>query len=153
MNAAKVRIAGASDVPALFAIRLSVAENAMTLNELADAGVTPQSVEDALKANARAWLAETGSEPAAFAMADNDDGCIFAMFVKPGFEGRGFGRALMAEAEHYLSRNHPLLWLHTGADMRLRAHGFYRRLGWRMVGPAGSDELRYEKAMNVEENR
>lgn len=153
MSAASLRIAGASDVPALFDIRLGVTENAMTRDELAQAGVTPQSVEAALEANARAWLAEIGGEAAAFAMADNDEGCVFAMFVKPGFEGRGFGRMLMGEAERYLSRDHATLWLNTGADARIRAHGFYRRLGWRMAGPAGKGELRYEKTVTMEKDR
>lgn len=153
VSAASLRVAAASDVPALFDVRLSVTENAMTLEELAGVGVTPDSVRAALEADARAWLAEVDGEPAAFAMADNEEGCVFAMFVRPGFERRGLGRALMAEAERYLFRDHDVLWLNTGEDANIRAHGFYRRLGWRMAGPAGNGETRYEKTAGPEGKR
>jgi len=148
-----LRAAVAADVPALFDIRLSVAENAMTLEELAGVGVTPDSVRTALEADACAWLAEVDGRPVAFVMADNDEGCVFAMFVRPGFEGCGLGRALMDEAERYLFRDHDVLWLNTGARADIRAHGFYRRLGWRKVGPAGNGETRYEKTASPEEDR
>ncbi len=151
VSTASLRAAGPSDVPVLFDVCLSVTENAMTLEELAGVGVTLESVRAALEADARAWLAEVNGEPAAFAMADNGEGCVFAMFVRPGFEGRGLGRALMAEAERCLFRDHGTIWLNTGADADIRAHGFCRRLGWRMAGSAGDGELRYEKTAGCEE--
>lgn len=153
VSTVSLRAAGPSDVPVLFDVRLSVTENAMTREELAAAGVTPESVATALGADACAWLADVGEKAAAFAMADRQEGCVFAMFVRPGFEGRGLGRALMAEAERCLFRDHGTIWLNTGADADLRAHGFYRRLGWRMAGPAGNGEVRYEKTAGREEAR
>lgn len=150
MSIVALRAAAASDVSALFDIRLSVTENAMTLEELAEVGVTPESVRAALETEARAWLAEVDGRPVAFVMADNEEGCVFAMFVRPGFEGQGLGRALMDEAERYLFQGHDVLWLNTGEDTGIRAHGFYRRLGWRMAGPAGNRETRYEKTASPE---
>lgn len=51
----------------------------------------------------------------------------------------------MAQAEAFLFLDHATIWLTTGADPNLRAHGFYRRLGWREVGFAADGQRRYEK--------
>jgi len=95
----KVRVATESDVEALFDIRTSVHENHQSLEELAAIGVTPASVGEMLRTTSRAWLAEVDGQPVAFSMADAQQGTIFAMFVRPGYEGFGLGRALMQETE------------------------------------------------------
>lgn len=142
----RIRAAGTDDVETLFDIRTSVRENHESREELAKLGITPASVAEALAGSSRAWLAEVDGEPAAFAMANNDEGCVFGMFVRPQFEARGLGRLLMAEAERFLFQDHPTIWLTTGADHAIRANGFYRRLGWHAVCRAGTGELRYEKS-------
>lgn len=143
----EIRQANEEDIETLFDIRTSVHENLQNRKELAQLGVTPESVAELLRGNGRAWLALLASEPAAFSMANADEGTVFAMFVRPGYERQGLGRRLMGEAEGWLfSRGWQEIWLLTGADPSLRAHGFYLRLGWRLTGPHGEKQVKYVKS-------
>lgn len=108
-------------------------------------GITAETVAGALATDSKAWIAIVGSEPAAFSMADGSDGSVFAMFVKPGYEGNGLGKLLMAEAEDYLFRMHEVIWLITHADEAVRANGFYRKLGWLADTTSCDGDVRYEK--------
>lgn len=142
----KIRIAAESDVESLFRIRTSVHENHQSPEELSALRVTPESIAEMLRTTSRAWLAEVGDQPAAFSMADGEQGTIFAMFVCPGYEGQGLGRALMDEAESWLfSRKWKEIWLLTGGDRTLRANGFYRHLGWNAVSIETDGQLKYVK--------
>ncbi|UFN47663.1 GNAT family N-acetyltransferase [Roseomonas sp. OT10] len=126
-----LRRAGPRDLPALFAIRTAVRENAMDRAALAAAGVTPAAVAAALRGPCAAWLALRGRRPLGFAMARAREGDVFALFVRPGAEGRGLGSRLLAEAESWLAaRGVGEGWLLTGNEPGLRARGFYRARGW-----------------------
>ncbi|WP_142850748.1 GNAT family N-acetyltransferase [Telmatospirillum sp. J64-1] len=141
----QIRPATEADAPALFAIRTSVRENHQSIEELAAIGVTLQSVAEMLRAGtARAWIAESGSEPVAFAMARGN--AVFALFVHPAHEGRGLGKALLHRAEDWLFRQNEEIWLATGGDPALRAHDFYRRQGWQEAGRLADGQIRYVKA-------
>jgi len=142
----QTRIATDSDIVTLFRIRTSVTENHQSQEELAALGVTPESVGEMLRTTSRAWVAEIDDEVVAFSMADAEAGTVFAMFVLPGYENRGAGRALMRAAEEWLfSQGHDEIWLLTGSDERLRANGFYRHLGWNAEGIEADGQLRYVK--------
>lgn len=142
----RIRIATSSDIDDLFDIRTSVRENYQSREELAALGVTPASIATMLASSSRAWIAEVDTRPAAFAMADAEQATVFAMFVRPEYEGRGLGRLLMREAENWLfSQGLPEIWLLTGSDARLRAHGFYQRLGWSPVGVHPDGQIKYVK--------
>lgn len=141
-----IRIATEADVETLFDIRTSVTQNHQSREELAAIGVTPQAIGEMFRTTSRAWIAEDGSEALAFAMADAAEGTVFAMFVRPGNEGRGLGRALMHEAESWLfAEGWDEIWLLTGSDPALRAVGFYLRLGWTAVGAEPDGQTRYVK--------
>ena len=142
----EIRTATEADIPALFDIRTSVRENHQSLEELALLGVTPQGIAEMLRPTSRAWIAEVEGQPAAFSMADTGEGTIFAMFVRPEYEGRGLGRALMREAETWLfEQGWGEIWLLTGSDPRLRANGFYRHLGWQEAGLQEDGQIKYVK--------
>lgn len=142
----EIRKATEADIPALFDIRTSVRENHQSLEELAPLGVTPQGIAGMLRTSSQAWVAEVDGQPVAFSMADAGEGTIFAMFVRPGYEGRGLGRALMREAETWLfGRGWDEIWLLTGSDPKLRANGFYRRLGWQDAGLQEDGQIKYVK--------
>ena len=142
-----VRVATAADIPALFAVRTSVRENHLNLAQLADRGVTPASIAGMIAGHdSRAWVREEAGEVVAFSMADARTGTVFALFVHPEAQRRGHGRALLRAAEDWLfDAGWETIWLQTGRDPRIRAHGFYRAAGWRLAGPADHDDVRYEK--------
>lgn len=141
------RVATARDIPALFSVRTSVRENHLDLAQLAERGVTPRTIAGMLAGgDARAWVVESGGEVVGFSMADARTGTVFALFVRPDAERRGNGRALLAEAEAWLfAAGWEVIWLQTGRDPRIRAHGFYRAAGWRLTGDADHEDVRYEK--------
>lgn len=137
----------AEDVEALFDVRTSVRENHLSRAQLAALGITPESVPERLRTTSRAWIAEAEGRAVGFAMADAAERTVFALFVRPGHDGRGIGRALMAEAEAWLFASGAAeIWLTTGGDPALRAHGFYRRLGWTPAGTEPDGQLRYVRA-------
>jgi GNAT superfamily N-acetyltransferase len=142
-----MRDATTADIPALFAVRTSVRENHLDLAQLAARGVTPWSIAAMLADGAaRAWVVEEHGEVVAFSMADARVGTVFALFVRPEAEGRGFGRALLGAAEAWLfGAGCETIWLQTGREPHLRAHRLYRAAGWELVGPADHEDVRYEK--------
>jgi GNAT superfamily N-acetyltransferase len=142
-----VRVATAADVPALFAVRTSVRENHLDLAALAARGVTPATMAGMLAGGSvRTWVAEARGEVVAFGTADARAGCVFALFVHPEAEGRGYGRALLDAAEAWLfAGGWATIWLQTGQEPHFRAHRLYRAAGWELVGPTDHGDVRYEK--------
>jgi GNAT superfamily N-acetyltransferase len=141
------RVATPADIPALFSVRTSVRENHLDRAGLAARGVTPASVAGMLAAGAaRTWVVEEGHEVVAFGTADAGTGAVFALFVRPDAEGRGYGRALLGAAEEWLfAAGWETIWLQTGREPNFRAHRLYQAAGWRLVGPADHGDVRYEK--------
>ena len=141
-----VRLATESDLDTLFELRTSVRENHQSREELAALGITPATIAEALAKDSRAWLANDDAGRAlGFAMADGAQGTVFALFVRPDAQRRGVGSALLATAEAWLfERGWEEIWLLTGADPSLRAHGVYRAAGWGISGAEG-DQVRYTK--------
>jgi GNAT superfamily N-acetyltransferase len=141
-----IRAAIAEDIETLFSIRTSVRENYQSRAELAQIGVTPESVATLLKTVCRAWLAEVDRQPVGFSMANAAEKTVFALFILPEYEGRGIGKQLLTVAEDWLwSMGCIEIWLLTGADLSLRAHGFYQHLGWQAVGETSDGHIRYIK--------
>jgi ribosomal protein S18 acetylase RimI-like enzyme len=134
----------AADLPAVFAVRLSTVENAVTMEELAeDYGITPESLAAAMETHVQGWLCEDGGRVVGFAMGDRSNGEVQVVAVLPGYEGRGIGKALLLEVQQWLiAQGHEEIWLLANPDPGVRASGFYRRLGWRRSGVMkGRDEV------------
>ena len=64
VNQKVIRIATDEDIDALFDVRTSVTENAMTMQDLASVGVTPASVRDMLGSSSRAWAVDDDDQVA-----------------------------------------------------------------------------------------
>jgi GNAT superfamily N-acetyltransferase len=145
-----LRLATAADTHTLFDIRTSVRENHQSVRQLARIGVTPKSVAAMLDTTCRAWIGSADGLPVAFSMADAQNAMVFAMFVRLGFERRGFGRALMREAEDWLlAEGCAEAWLLTGDGPGTRAPGFYEHLGWSNVGKQGDGQFKYVKRLRT----
>jgi ribosomal protein S18 acetylase RimI-like enzyme len=121
----------AADVPALFYVRPRSRQNALTFEELQRLGINPQSVTESLEKTTKGWLCEDSGRVVAFSMADRATGEFLVIAVLPDYEGKGIGGKLMASAEEWLAASGcKRAWLSTDLDIRLRAYGFYRKLGW-----------------------
>ncbi|MGJ7475859.1 GNAT family N-acetyltransferase [Pseudomonas fulva] len=139
-----IRLANLADIDAIFDVRTSVHENHLSREQLAAMGISPITVRQAILEAPCAWIAEVNGAPVGFSMADVEDGCVFAAFVLPGFEGNGLGRRLMEQAETFLFQHHQTIWLETAEASR--ACGFYRRLGWQPVKNLTEGDVRFEKS-------
>lgn len=140
-----IRAAALTDLESLFDIRTSVTQNHLSREQMADLGITSDALAEAIGSATCAWLAVVDGLPVAFSMVDLEGGEVFAMFVKPGYEGRGLGRQLMLEAEKALFQHHESIWLVTDGREEIRANGFYQRLGWSYAGDVEAGDVRYEK--------
>lgn len=118
-------------------IRLSVTENV-----LSDPGrVTEAMYENFLEKDGRGWVAEDAGEIVAFCYADKTNASIWALFVGPGHEGRGLGKALLAQAVAWLfETGHERVHLSTTANTR--ADRFYAAQGWSRQ-PVSAAEIAY----------
>ncbi|MBJ7263487.1 MAG: GNAT family N-acetyltransferase [Burkholderiaceae bacterium] len=138
-----IRLAKDADIARIFDIRTSVRENHLSRAQLNDMGITDDAIRHMIETEDCIWIAEVDAVPVGFAIADSVAGSVFAVFIRPQWEGLGLGRRLMNEAEAFLFEQFETIWLET--DNRSRASGFYTRLGWRLEVMLEGDDVRFEK--------
>ena len=128
-------------------VRLAVREN-----RLSDpARITEADYLAALAELGRTWVVEEEGEIVAFATAYRS-GSIWALFVHPDHEGRGYGHALHSTVVSWLwSLGHSRLWLTTSPGTR--AERFYVSRGWQPCGQTESGELRLELSKTLPHTR
>lgn len=121
-----LRLATVADIEVIHAIRLAVTEN--RLRDLTR--VTPQKYEEMLGARGKGWVFEDDEGVVVgFGIADALSRSLWALFVRPGSERRGVGRALHEAMVVWLfSLNDRPIWLTT--EPHTRAAGFYAAAGW-----------------------
>ncbi len=91
----------------------------------------------------RLWVWADSRAVHGFAAADPVSGEIEAVYVHPGAQGRGIGRALLRKCcDYLLRRGHRHAWLLTSPGSR--AERIYRDDGWQeaAVEPSGAIRLR-----------
>jgi len=133
-----LRQATRADLPALWQVRYAVVENTLAPGRIEDEEVIAQ-----LETTGRGWVVEEDGTVVAFAIGDASGANVWALFVHPRAEGRGYGSLLHDTMVEWLwTHGLHTLWLNTGADTR--ACGFYERRGWRRIGPHGDGQVRFE---------
>lgn len=130
-----------SDIARLMEIRGAVTENVLS---------NPGSVrhDDYLWyiQNRHLWVIEADHRLVGFSASDPRNGSIWAVFVDPSAERRGFGQSLLLRAcEDLASQGYSKARLTTQANSR--AEGFYRRLGWQQTGIAPDGDVMLEKGL------
>lgn len=114
-----------SDIPVICDIRLSVLENRLADPE----GVTPEMCAEYLTETGKGWVCEFQREIVGFSIASLTDSSIWALFVRPGFEGRNIGQRLLKLAVEWLfEMGAARIVLSTDPDTR--ADRFYHAQGW-----------------------
>jgi GNAT superfamily N-acetyltransferase len=134
-----LRQAVAADIPGIQRVRRSVRENRLVSSTISD-----DQVCEAIERTGRGWVIESAGEVVAFAVGNATNGNIWALFVHPDHERRGYGRLLHDTMVEWLwSRGLARLWLTT--EPNTRAQGFYEAAGWRRMGLTPRGELSYER--------
>jgi GNAT superfamily N-acetyltransferase len=137
------REATGADLPGISRVRTSVVENALTIEQLEERGITNASVAASFLTDSKGWVALQEEEIVAFSIADRATQSIFALFVLPGYEERGIGGRLLDLALGWLWKSGAeRVWLTTGAGTK--AVRFYEKRGWRCTGTGTRGDLRYE---------
>lgn len=134
-----VRIAQSSDVTDMMRVRHAVRENRLTSTVISCA-----DVEEAITSPGRGWVIERDGAVVAFAIGNAATGNVWALFVDPAYESRGFGRLLHDTMLDWLwSQGLTTVWLTT--ECGTRAQMFYETAGWLPVGAISCGEQRYER--------
>jgi GNAT superfamily N-acetyltransferase len=127
-----------ADADAIWKVRYSVTEN-----RLAPGRISNEDLRRALEDTGRGWVIEVDGSVEAFAIANARSGNIWALFVLPEAQGRGYGSSLHDVMVGWLRKQHlPLLWLTTG--QATKACAFYERRGWKRVSILDDGQARYE---------
>ena len=137
-----IRTATLADIPAMHKVRRSVRENRL--------GDPTRITEDSYRPFIEAgpiWVAlGTDEEVIGFSAVDQAAKSIWALFVDPGHEGTGIGRALHdIMLDWALQHGMQTLWLETAPGTR--AERFYISAGWQKKPASCTTETRFEKTL------
>lgn len=137
-----IRAATAADLPRIFEIRNSVGEN-----RLSDPAAVTEADASWFIDNGQIWIwQELDGTVAGFSAGDPRDGSVWALFVAPGHEGKGIGRALLKAACDTLRRGgHHVAILSTDPGTRAERH--YRADGWTAMGRSDKGEIIFQKPL------
>lgn len=133
------REANIEDIKQIQEVRHSVKENVLSNPEL----VTNKDCKEFLTKRGKGWVCEVDKLIVGFAIADIEEDNIWALFLRPEFEGKGIGQQLHnLMLDWYFTNDKEKVWL--GTSLHTRAEKFYRKMGWREVGKNGEDEIKFE---------
>ena len=134
---AVLRQATRADIPAMHRIRLAVRENRLTSSVITEENYVP-----AIEITGRGWIIALNGEIVAFAVGNAATGNVWALFVDPPYEGRGYGRRLLEAMVSWLfARGLAKLNLSTGPNTR--AARFYHAAGWQLRRTLDNGEALY----------
>jgi len=126
------------DLPAVFEVRVATREHAYSMDELAELGITPESVAEMMKKDHWGYLCEMDERIVGFAMGDRSTGEMWVIAILPDYEGLGIGGKLILLVENWLKdQGCKKLWLTTGSDPGMRAFGFYLHQNWKKAEVEG----------------
>ncbi len=132
-----------TDIPQIQIVRNEVKENVLSDPSL----VNDKDVEDFITRRGKGWVCEIDNRIVGFAIADLKDNNIWALFIQPGYEGKGIGKKLHDDMlDWYFNQNKETVWL--GTTPRTRAESFYRKAGWRETGTHSKEELKFEMTVS-----
>lgn len=133
------REAKTTDIAAIQIVRHTVKENTLSDPAL----VTDKDCEEFITQRGQGWVCEIGGEVVGFSIVDLKEHNIWALFLRPEFEGKGIGKELhRLMMDWYFDQTHEPVWLGTAPNTR--AEEFYTRQGWKNVGLVNKGEVKFE---------
>lgn len=126
----------ASDFDKCIEVRSKTRQNPASAEYLATIGITAETqaplFEDGTLVG---FVAESNKEIVGFCTGITTTGEIQVLAMLPEFEGLGIGKTLLKKVVDVLFESgFDKLWLAASPDPEIRAHGFYRHLGWKFSG-------------------
>ena len=141
------RQAQIEDIKQIQIVRNSVKENTLSNPFL----VTEKDYREFLTERGNGWVCEIDNQIIGFAIVDLRDNNIWALFLKPEFEGKGIGTKLQnLMLNWYFENGKENVWL--GTSPNTRAEKFYTESGWVKNGMHGSKEIKFEMTKSQWEN-
>jgi ribosomal protein S18 acetylase RimI-like enzyme len=138
------RQATQEDIPAMQVVRNAVKENVLSDPSV----ITNDSYIPYLEERGMGWVCSIKNQIVGFAILDNQEKNVWALFVLPNFEGRGIAQELQRiMLKEYFAHTQEAIWLGTAPNTR--AENFYRESGWKEVGMHGQNELKFEMTYDV----
>jgi ribosomal protein S18 acetylase RimI-like enzyme len=142
-----------TDLDALFELRGRTRQNPLSREALAQLGITPESTARNLTAgNIGGSVCTHHTRIVGFCTGDVHSGEILVLAVLPEYEGNGIGKRLLSRVvDRLVATGDKRIWLAASADPTVRAHGFYRALGWQPTGqrtPNGDEILELHSGPN-----
>lgn len=134
-----IRESNIEDVPELMRIRFAVTENVLSDPSL----VTAADCVEYLTVRGKGWVYEADGVITGFAIMDMMEKNVWALFIDPGFERQGIGKALHDTMMHwYFSQTEEPAWL--GTSPATKAQNFYLSQGWKIAGLRENGEIKFE---------
>ncbi|GAA3972123.1 hypothetical protein GCM10022246_25620 [Pedobacter ginsengiterrae] len=138
------REATTSDIPQIQIVRHTVKENTLSDPAL----VTDADCEEFVTQRGKGWVCEIEEEIVGFSIVDLKEHNIWALFLRPEFEGKGIGKELhRLMMDWYFDQTKEKVWLGTAPNTK--AEKFYELQGWKNVGRVNKGEVKFE--MNYED--
>lgn len=134
------REAQVTDIPQMMEIRNSVKENQLSDPAL----ISFDDYSTFISNRGKGWISLEDELVTGFAVVDLVEHNVWALFVRPGYEGNGIGTILqqLLLTWYFQQTSHPV-WLSTSPGTR--AEKFYRKSGWKETGVYGKGEIRFER--------
>jgi ribosomal protein S18 acetylase RimI-like enzyme len=145
-----IRKANKDDIDKCAEIRGLTRDNPISREALIAFGVTEESWGPRLDNGIyEGFVAEDKDTVAGYCFGDTQTGEILVLALLPAYEACGLGKRLLTSmVDRLICLGHTELWLAASPDAEIRAHGFYRHLGWQPTetfDQNGDEILKYKK--------
>lgn len=138
-----IREATIDDIPQIQIVRNAVKENRLSSPDR----ITDKDCEDHLTRLGKGWVAVIDNMIIGFAIVDLSANNVWAMFLLPEHENKGYGKKLhTVMMDWYFAQTREPIWLTTASNTR--AETFYNKNGWTETAYT-PEELKFE--MNYDE--
>ncbi|MGH6611380.1 MAG: GNAT family N-acetyltransferase [Burkholderiaceae bacterium] len=132
-----LRQATRADIAAMHRVRLAVHENKLLSNIVEDDYVAE------IEVTGRGWVITEAQYVVAFSVGNRETRNVWALFVHPEHERKGYGRRLHATMVDWLfGQGVQSIWLST--EPASRARQFYEAAGWSFCRIRPNGEHHYE---------
>ena len=146
----ELRDVKAQDFKRCIEIRGMTRDNPVPAEILKEFGVTEEAWVPLIRDKSVVGVvAESKDEVVGFCSGDVNTGEVLVLALLPEYEGHGLGKNMLElVSDKLFSFGMDKLWLAASPNPEIRAHGFYRYLGWVPTGVIdtnGDEVLEYKK--------